>query len=115
MDILSQRIIAKVSGPAWEQLRGQFLQIARLLLAVFPDANSELITTYVKFTINSDPQSPHLCGDLAEKQQAIDRRPGLARGLRGRGTWPRAARDHVQGPDKVFRGGARRRSAQSLC
>ena len=36
MGELSQRIIAKVSGPAWEQLRGQFMQIARLLLAVSP-------------------------------------------------------------------------------
>jgi hypothetical protein len=58
MGELSQRIIAKLSGPAWEQLRGQFMQIARLLLAVSPDADSELMTTYVKFTINSDLQSP---------------------------------------------------------
>ena len=40
------------------QLRGQFMQIARLLLAVSPDADSELMTTYVKFTINTAPQSP---------------------------------------------------------
>ncbi len=58
MGILSQRIIAKVSGPAWEQLRGQFMQIARSLLAVSPDADSELMTTYVKFTIHTTPQSP---------------------------------------------------------
>ena len=58
MGILSQRIIAKVSGPAWEQIRGQFMQIARSLLAVSPDADSELVTTYVKFTVNMAPQSP---------------------------------------------------------
>ena len=58
MGILSQRTIAKVSGPAWEQLRGQFMQIARLLLAVSPDADSDLLTTYVKFTINSDASCP---------------------------------------------------------
>jgi hypothetical protein len=58
MGVLSQRIIAKVSGPAWEQLRGQFVQVGQLLLAVSPDAHSDLITTYVKFTINSNPQSP---------------------------------------------------------
>ena len=58
MGELSQRIIAKVSGPAWEPLRGQFMQIARLLLAVSPDADSELMTTYVKFTIHTAPQSP---------------------------------------------------------
>ncbi len=58
MGILSQRIIAKVSGPAWETLRGQFMQISRLLLAVSPDADSELMTSYVKFTINSEANSP---------------------------------------------------------
>ncbi len=58
MSELSQHTIAKVSGPAWESLRGQFMQISRLLLAVSPDADSELMTTYVKFTINTAPQSP---------------------------------------------------------
>ncbi len=58
MGELSQHTIAKVSGPAWESLRGQFLQIARLLLAVSRDADSELMTSYVKFTINTAPQSP---------------------------------------------------------
>jgi hypothetical protein len=58
MAALSQRIIAKVSGPAWEQLRGQFMQISRLLLAASPDADSELVTNYIKFTINIAPQSP---------------------------------------------------------
>jgi len=58
MGILSQRIIAKVSGPAWESLRGQFMQISRLLLAASPQADSELMTSYVKFTINAAPQSP---------------------------------------------------------
>ncbi len=58
MGELSQRIIAKVSGPAWEQLRGHFMQMARLLLAVSPDADSELMTTYVKFTVDAAPQSP---------------------------------------------------------
>jgi hypothetical protein len=58
MGELSQRIIAKVSGTAWDQLRGQFMQIARLLSEVSPDADSELVTTYVKFTINCVPNSP---------------------------------------------------------
>ncbi len=58
MGELSQHTIAKVSGPAWESLRGQFMQIARMLLAVSPEADSELFTTYVKFTINAAPQSP---------------------------------------------------------
>jgi len=51
---LSQHTIAKVSGPAWEQLRGQFMQIARLLLAVADDAESELFGNYVKFRISSN-------------------------------------------------------------
>jgi hypothetical protein len=55
---LPQRIIAKVSGPAWEQIRGQFIQISRLLLAVSPEANSELLTTYVKFTTESGSNNP---------------------------------------------------------
>ena len=58
MGTLSQRTIAKVSGHVWEQLRGQFMHIGRLLLAVAPDADSELMTSYVKFTIDAIPQSP---------------------------------------------------------
>jgi hypothetical protein len=58
MGILSQRILAKVGGPAWESLRGQFVQVARSLLAVSPDADSELMTTYAKFTVHSDSGSP---------------------------------------------------------
>ena len=58
MGELSQRIIAKVSGPAWESLRGQFMQMAQLLLDVSPDANSEFLVTYVKFTTTGDSRSP---------------------------------------------------------
>ena len=58
MGILSQRIIAKVNGPAWEQIRGQFIQMARLLLAASPEANCELVSRYVKFTVHSDASSP---------------------------------------------------------
>jgi hypothetical protein len=58
MGFLSQRIIAKIRGPAWEQIRGQFMQISRLLLAVCSDADSELVSAYVKFMIHSDLQSP---------------------------------------------------------
>ena len=71
MGILSQRIIAKISGPAWEQLRGQFMQIARSLLAVFPDADSELVTNYVKFTVNVAPQSPVFAAVWLKSKQLI--------------------------------------------
>ena len=57
MGELSQHTIAKVSGAVWEQLRGQFMQMARSLLAVSPDADSELMTTYVKFTVHTAFQS----------------------------------------------------------
>ena len=97
MGVLSQRIIAKVSGPAWEPLRGQFMQIARSLLAVSPVADSELMTSYVKFTINVAPQSPVYAAvwlksskrlivglALPEEYEAVE--------------LGRAARDDVQGP-----------------
>jgi hypothetical protein len=58
MGALSQRIIDKVSGPAWEQIRGQFMQMAQLFLSVSPDADSKLLNTYVKFTTRTDPNSP---------------------------------------------------------
>jgi hypothetical protein len=58
MGELSQHTIAKVSGPVWDQLRGQFVQVGRLLLAVSAEAESELFTTYVKFKIASDLNSP---------------------------------------------------------
>ena len=57
MGELSQRIVAKVSGPAWEPLRRQFMQMAQLLVSVSPDSNSELLTTYVKFTVHTTPES----------------------------------------------------------
>jgi hypothetical protein len=58
MGALSQRIIAKVRGRGWEQLRGQFTQMAHLFLSVSPNADSDLHNSYVKFTVNSNPQSP---------------------------------------------------------
>ena len=57
MGALSQRIIAKVSGPAWGPLRNQFMQMAQSFLAVSPDAGSDFLTSYVKFTTDSNLQS----------------------------------------------------------
>ena len=62
------------------------MQIARSLLAVSPAADSELMTTYVKFTVDASPQSTVFAAVWVGKQQAVDRRFGLARGLRSRGT-----------------------------
>lgn len=55
---LSQRIIGKLGGACWEPLRSQFMQIGRLLLDVSPHADSELMTSYVKFTTKSDSNNP---------------------------------------------------------
>jgi hypothetical protein len=55
---LPQHVIAKVSGPAWEQLRRQFSEIGRLLLDVSANARSDLFTTYVRFTAHASPESP---------------------------------------------------------
>ncbi len=57
MGELSQRTIAKVSGPAWEPLRGQFMQTAQTLLGVSPQADSEFFASYVKFTVGAAPES----------------------------------------------------------
>jgi hypothetical protein len=55
---LPQQVIAKLRGPCWEQLRGQFMQVGRLLLAASPGAATELLTTYVKFTTESGSNNP---------------------------------------------------------
>jgi hypothetical protein len=55
---LPQHAIARVSGPAWEQLRRQFIEIGELLLDVSADARSDLFTTYVRFTTHASPESP---------------------------------------------------------
>jgi hypothetical protein len=54
---LPQHVVAKVSGPVFEQLRRQFVEVGRLLLNVSPDADCQLMTSYVKFTAHAGPQS----------------------------------------------------------
>jgi hypothetical protein len=46
---LDTRAVEKISGPTWEPLRQVFFEASRMLLAVSPDAKSELTTIYVKF------------------------------------------------------------------
>ena len=58
MGELSQHTIAKVSGPAGNRCAGNSCRWSRSLLAVSPDADSELMTTYVKFTVHGDATSP---------------------------------------------------------
>jgi hypothetical protein len=51
IDQLGPKAIAKISGKAWDDLRLNFLIACGMLLDVSPEANGELTTTYVKFTV----------------------------------------------------------------
>ena len=57
MGDLPQYVIAKVSGLAWEPLRGQFMEIGRLLMEVSSDANCKLFGSYARFTASIAPKS----------------------------------------------------------
>ena len=46
---LDENAVDRVRGPAWNALRAAFLDASRVLLAVSPEATSELTTIYVKF------------------------------------------------------------------
>jgi hypothetical protein len=56
MGDLPQYVIAKVSGLAWEPLRGQFMEIGRLLMDVSADTNCELFGSYARFTASIAPK-----------------------------------------------------------
>jgi hypothetical protein len=58
MKELPQHAVAKVSGPSWEPLRKQFLEIGQVLLEASPDAQAELLSQYVKFTTSAAPNDP---------------------------------------------------------
>lgn len=57
MGTLSERARQKVAGPAWDKLRNQFNRITHAILDVDSNAHGELTTVYVKFTIDSAPDS----------------------------------------------------------
>lgn len=50
---LDERAVQKVSGPTWEPLREDFLEISEKLLSVSQDTASQLTTIYVKFCTTS--------------------------------------------------------------
>ena len=109
MGELSQRIIAKVSGPAWEQLRGQFMQIAQSLLDVSPEANSELLTTYVKFTVYTAPHSPVFAAIWYKNSKRLIVGLALPEEYEGEGLEPALPGTVYKGLNKYFvveRGGA---------
>jgi hypothetical protein len=58
MTDLPQHALAMISGPAWEPLRGQFVEIGDSLLAVAADVHCESLGRYFKFTTDASPDSP---------------------------------------------------------
>ena len=55
---LSRTAVAKVSGDAWAPLRPLFMELSQDLLAVSQDAQGELTTIYVRFTVTTEVASP---------------------------------------------------------
>jgi hypothetical protein len=58
MTDLPQHALALVSGPAWEPLRSQFIEIGQSLSAAAAEARCDSLGKYVKFTIDASPGSP---------------------------------------------------------
>ena len=56
-DRLSQDAIQRVSGPSWEPLKQAFFKISEALLSVSQEAAGVLTTIYVKYQVNSSPNS----------------------------------------------------------
>ena len=102
MGILSQRIIAKVSGPAWEQIRGQFMQIARSLLAASSDPDSELMTSYVKFTISCEVGSPVYAALWFKSSKRLVVGLALPEDYDGQGLGPAPPKMTYKGLNKYF-------------
>ena len=115
MGELSQRIIAKVSGPAWEQLRGHFMQIARSLLAVSPDADSELMTTYVKFTVHAAPQSRVFAAIWLKSSKRLIVGLALPEEYEAEELGPSLPGTMYKGLNQILRRGTRRRGAEGPC
>ena len=57
MDLL-QELTKKTIQPSWGLLRGQLLEICRKILDASPDAKSEIVSYYVKFSVDIAPASP---------------------------------------------------------
>jgi hypothetical protein len=58
MGQLSQDVINKVAGAAWDSVREKFLRMTETLLNVAPDAQADMTTIYVKFTVTAENLSP---------------------------------------------------------
>lgn len=55
---LLQELTNRTSNRSWESLPGQLLEICRQLLDASPDGKSEIVSYYVKFSIDTAPISP---------------------------------------------------------
>jgi hypothetical protein len=58
MEDLLQKLTMRTRKPIWEPLRGQLLEICQKLLDVSPDPKSEIVSYYVKFSVDTTPMSP---------------------------------------------------------
>ena len=58
MTDLPQHALATISGPAWEPLRRQFIEIGESLLAAATDVHCGSLGSYFKFTTDASPDSP---------------------------------------------------------
>jgi hypothetical protein len=54
MERLDSRAIDRVSGPAWDKIRSQFVKIHNALISASPHVRGELTTIYVKYTSASE-------------------------------------------------------------
>jgi hypothetical protein len=102
MGVLSQQIIAKVGGPSWEEIRGQFMQMAQLFSAVSPDADSDLLTSYVKFTVNSDPNSTVFAAVWLKTSKRLVVGLALPEEYEAEGLGPAPPRTFYKGLNKYF-------------
>jgi hypothetical protein len=68
---LDQRAIEKMSGPSWEPLRPIFFDTSLVLLAVSPEAMSELTTIYVKFFISTARRDVYAVVWLKNSKQIV--------------------------------------------
>ena len=58
MENVLQELEKRTSYPKWEPLRGQLLEICRQLLDASPDAKSEIVSYYVKYSVDANLNSP---------------------------------------------------------
>jgi hypothetical protein len=53
-----ERILERIHGASWDTMRDLFLQVSGDILSVGESARADLTTIYVKFSVDSTPNSP---------------------------------------------------------